>query len=100
MDIIHSIGMKNMFSEIIETPQITTKQSVLYCLEELSPKLYQESKEFIEKSEEISALMIGIKSLVELIEICENIDEAQSGKAFLSYLERIANPLFNLDPNN
>jgi len=96
MDVIQSFQMKDLFSSQIEAPMINGTTEMLYCLHEISISLHEQCKELIEQSSNsISTLYIGVKTLIEIVEIVENLDSSERAEEFLGYMQKLTNDIEN-----
>ena len=88
--------MKDLFSSQIEAPMINGTTEMLYCLHEISISLHEQCKELIEQSSNsISTLYIGVKTLIEVVEIVENLDSSERAEEFVGYMQKLTNDLEN-----
>ncbi|MEN2497810.1 MAG: hypothetical protein MHMPM18_002158 [Marteilia pararefringens] len=93
MDLIDQIDLQSIFSEVLETPKLTSPKEIIFCLDELSPSLSKKCQESIMANNNLAGFSMGIKEFVEKVEICENLEESQQSTQMLRYLQANALPM-------
>ena len=93
---INSFGLRDLFSSTIELEPIVKPNELLFCLEKLSSNLHGLVKTRMQQTS-IPFVNIGIKALVEVIEICENIPEGDKAQSFLEYIASLSSLTNKLD---
>jgi vesicle-fusing ATPase len=89
-DILDQLGLSASFSKIIHIANMTSGQHILHVLSELEHCFNDDEMKYLEKKLHNKKVWIGIKALLDLIEVARQADDGSRVVRFLAQLEEVA----------
>ncbi|CAF4604237.1 unnamed protein product, partial [Rotaria sp. Silwood2] len=89
-DILEQLGLLASFSKVIHLSNITSGKHILHVLNEIEHCFNDNEMRVLERKLQDKKVWIGIKSLLDLIEVARQADESSRVLRFLGQLEEVA----------
>ncbi|UJR28787.1 hypothetical protein I4U23_010013 [Adineta vaga] len=86
-DILEQLGLLASFSKVIHLSNMTSGKHILHVLNEIEHGFNDEEMKYLEKKLHDKKVWIGIKSLLDLIEVARQADDNSRVARFLGQLE-------------
>ncbi|CAF1344258.1 unnamed protein product [Adineta steineri] len=89
-DILEQLGLLPSFSKVIHLANITTGQQILHVLNEIEHGFNNDEMKYLEKKLHDKKVWIGIKALLDRIEVARQAEDSSRVQRFLTQLEEDA----------
>lgn len=89
-DILEQLGLLSSFSKVIHLSNMTTGEHILHVLNEIDHSFNDEELKYLEKKLKHKKVWIGIKALLDIIEVARQADDDARVSRFLAQLEEAA----------
>jgi len=92
-DILDQLGLLSSFSKVVHLANMSTGQHVLHVLNEIEHCFNDKEMKYLEGKLKDKKIWIGIKSLLDIIEVARQADDQARVMRFLSQLEEMGGML-------
>ncbi|CAF2409567.1 unnamed protein product [Rotaria sp. Silwood2] len=89
-DILDQLGLLASFSKVIHISNMSSGQHILHVLNEIEHCFNEEEMRYLEKKLHDKKVCIGVKALLDLIEVARQADDQSRVARFLGQLEEVA----------
>ena len=88
-ELVRELGLLQSFSKVIHVPSVSRAPEVLNVLDQLGDCFSKSELDFVAKSLHNKSLSIGIKNLLDVIELSKQANDSYRVAKFVNALEEI-----------